>query len=98
MKRYEILDYIKAGCEELKHKAMVGVFGITDGKICDTGCHAYNNGNCKAYKNLINDRTDRKMIEPTETVRNEAKRRSISISEVRRQRRAVFKIFNKEAT
>lgn len=86
MKSYSIDEYIEAGCEEMNIPAMIGVHGLSNGKVCDTGCHAFDGGNCKAYKNLIFERKAKE--EPTETVRQEAERRSLSIKEVRRQRRA----------
>jgi len=86
MKSYSMEDYKKAGCKEFENPSMIAVHAIVGGKVCDTGCYAYHSGRCGAYKNLVNDRVVPET--PTETVREEAKRRGISISEVRRQRKA----------
>lgn len=87
MDSYELEDYRKAGCKEFKNKSMIAVHALVGGKVCDTGCYAYNSGRCSAYKNLVNTRVVAEL--PSETVRAEAKRRGISISEVRRQRNGV---------
>lgn len=88
MNSYSIDDYKKAGCKEIYNALMLGVHGITDGRVCDTGCHAFNNGGCQAYK-ILTQPTLRKVTSEikTETVKEESLRRGISISEVRRQRR-----------
>lgn len=93
MESYSVEAYQKAGCKLLADE-MAGISGIqgslvhglTGGKVCDTGCHAFNLGRCSAYQNLVNDREV--LVAPVETVRAEAKRRGISISEVRRQKKA----------
>ena len=85
MKQYTIEQYLDAGCEELKLPVMMAVHMLTRGKVCDTGCHAFNGGACKAYKNLVKGQTA--ISQPTETVREEAARRGVTIAEVRRDRR-----------
>jgi len=70
---------------------MIGVHNMTNGKMCDTGCHAFRDGECYAYKKLTHSveqllAVKSIAIKPQETVKQEAKRRGISISEVRRQR------------
>ena len=89
MKSYTIQEYLDANCEEMKDLTMRAVHGLSNGKVCDTGCHAFDNGKCTAYKNLISNQKaeTQSNFEIVETVREEAKRRNISISEVRRQRR-----------
>lgn len=52
MKSYTVQQYITAGCHEMEHSNMLAVHGITGGKVCDTGCHAFNGGKCQAYKKL----------------------------------------------
>lgn len=44
MKSYHVEKYIEAGCKELEKPAMYAVWGLTGGKVCDTGCHAFNGG------------------------------------------------------
>lgn len=85
MKSYSITDYVNAGCEEMNAPAMVAMVTIANGKVCDTGCYAFSSGNCKAYKRLITE--NKTPSSPPETVKEEAKRRGVSINEVRRQRR-----------
>jgi len=86
MEPYNIQAYLDAGCFEMKLALMVLVHGKTGGRVCDTGCHAFDNGRCRAYMKLVNQ-SKRSTIEPTETVKEEAARRGIGIREVRRQRR-----------
>ncbi len=87
MKNYTIQEYIDAGCNEIKVTSMQAVWIITGGMVCDTGCHAFANGKCDAYKKLTI--APKPVIrKPMETVRQEAVRRGLSISEVRRQRRS----------
>lgn len=52
MKSYTIQQYLNAGCPEMSIPIMVAVHGKTGGKVCDTGCHAFHNGKCPAYKKL----------------------------------------------
>jgi hypothetical protein len=88
MKSYTIDEYKKAGCSEMEFPAMIAVHGITRGQVCDTGCHAF--GRCDAYQKLTSGLSiDNKVIKElsTESVRDEAKRRDISISQVRRERK-----------
>ena len=87
MKSYSIHDYQLAGCQEM-HGAMVVVHMATQGKVCDTGCWAFKDGQCPAYKKLTAPLSTKIMQTfNADTVREEAERRKISISEVRRQRR-----------
>jgi hypothetical protein len=37
----------------MEHANMLAVWGITGGKVCDTGCHAFNGGKCQSYKKLV---------------------------------------------
>jgi len=53
MKSYTVEQYIKAGCPEMEHQNMMAVHGLTGGKVCDTGCHAFDSGKCPAYKKLV---------------------------------------------
>ena len=53
MKSYTVEQYRIAGCQEMENKSMVAVHGITNGKVCGTGCHAFAGGKCQAYKKLI---------------------------------------------
>jgi hypothetical protein len=89
VKSYTISEYISAGCNEMNIPSMLAVHGITNGKVCDTGCSRFNGGNCPAYKDLVKSKL---VVGPPhnsqyETVRQEASRRGISISQVRKERR-----------
>lgn len=68
--------------------AFYAVHGLTQGKVCDTGCAWFEHGRCPAYNRLIVPlaSTIATASTPLETVREEAARRNLSISEVRRQR------------
>lgn len=81
--------FADAGCELAKPIGLfLGVFAATNGDPCTTGCAYYKGGNCPAYR-AMKDAPQKKVAqqEPTETVRETAKRLGISISEVRRRRR-----------
>lgn len=87
MKSYSISEYIEAGCEEMDG-IMMAVHKATTGKVCDSGCAVFNEGTCHAYRKLILlDRLGKSPVKQQETVKQEATKRGISISEVRRQRR-----------
>lgn len=51
MKDYSISEYILAGCKEMKG-GMIAIHHVTGGRVCDTGCFAFNNGTCPAYQKL----------------------------------------------
>lgn len=90
MKSYTIKDYITAQCHHFMEAplTMGAVHGLTGGQICDTGCIDFNHGRCEAYRRLTDWRNDRvKPPTPPETVRAEARRRGVSIKQVRRERR-----------
>lgn len=89
--RYERHEYVEAGCfQVLGTYATLGdaLWLYTKGIMCP-GCPA--DGECEAQKILRRrNASASKFVEPvvSETVRQEATRRGISISEVRRQRNA----------
>lgn len=85
MEYYSIQKYIDSGCPEIKDDMGKHLWAHTRGKICDTGCVRFNDGSCKAYRNLVFKH--KKQTIGIETVRQEAKRRNISITQVRKQRR-----------
>jgi len=67
------------------------LYSYANGKLCDSGCAYFEGGRCSAYKKLIvaGDRPIHSTQNaPTETVRQQAERMGISISEVRRLRAA----------
>ena len=56
MQRFEILEYMAAGCFQVEHGSpglAIGVafHGFTDGRMCD-GCPKFNKGQCPSYKEL----------------------------------------------
>lgn len=52
MKSYTVTEYINAGCRELAIPVMRGVYDITQGRVCDTGCWHFDRGKCPAYKKM----------------------------------------------
>lgn len=86
MKQFSIKEYRTAGCPEVNDTIGYLLHRLCKGKICDTGCNRYDGGNCVAYKKLT---TEVKLREDgtIETVRQEAKRRSVSIKQIRKERR-----------
>ena len=102
MKYYSIQEYLNAGClffrggkeqfpteETLQITDSLGVVCHIETKcrLCLTGCPDFKNGKCKAYQTL----TSEAVVPPTakvhvETVRQEAARLNISLSEARRRR------------
>jgi len=91
MQRFEIVEYMVAGCFQVERgpgfAVGVGLHVFTDGRMCD-GCPKFKEGRCPSYKELTRGLAQKKrdMLAPTETVREEAARLGISISEVRRRR------------
>jgi hypothetical protein len=91
-KPYTVTDYLRAGCGQFKEGAVdliaLGIHSATGGLMC-TGCPRFRS-RCIAYARLANAPLHINSPPPAtvETVRNEAKRRGISIGEVRRQRQA----------
>jgi len=65
------------------------LYSYANGKLCGTGCAFYSGGRCAAYKKLIAAGDRPIQPTPTETVRQQAERMGISLSEVRRLRAAV---------
>lgn len=85
---FEIKSYQDAGCTMLSTAkdatAMTAVHGITGGRLCDTGCAAYHGGKCAAYRRMVGALPAQPFH--VETVKQEAARLGISLSEVRRRR------------
>ena len=92
---YSLLQYLAAGCLTLTRNGKldaigVGIHGVTGGMPCN-GCFMLNT-NCPAFAKLRGAGGDSMpKAARTETVREEAARRGISIGEVRRQRRDAYK-------
>lgn len=92
MQRFEVHEYMNADCMQLERGPMLiaglELHSLTGGKMCD-GCPKFNRGTCESYKELM--RSARPAMKtphvPQETVRQEAERLGVSISEVRRRRR-----------
>lgn len=88
---YTLGQYVAAGCYQVVKDGKpdvigIAVHGMTKGLMCN-GC-AYASGcDAKAKLNGV-VRVQSRHSAPTETVRQEAARRNLSISEVRRQRAA----------
>ena len=83
MSKFTVDQYHAAGCELalLTSSALFQALHFTlAGQLCDRQCAYYAGGRCKALKTLTNP--------VVETVREEAARLGVSISEVRRQRAA----------
>ena len=91
IKPYTLDQYAAAGCIVLARNGQIdvlgaGIHGATGGMPCN-GCFMLPMG-CSAYKTLRGDATVKTQTQeqPSETVRQEAARRGLSIGEVRRQR------------
>lgn len=92
-KPYTLQQYREAGCAKFRNGPRdlfaLSLFLITEGFMCN-GCPAMRDRNgCQSFKALsppVYVHLPPKA--PTETVRQEAARRGISIGEVRRQRQA----------
>lgn len=88
MKAYTVSQYKDAGCPEMENASMLAVHGITEGVVCP-GCYAFLNGDCPHYQKLIkgHNGVDDLPGVAKETVREEAKRRGVSINTCRKERR-----------
>lgn len=91
MRMYDLYEYVNAGCMQVESgKFAIGhaLHNATGGKMC-IGCHVYNDGKCVSYKKMSGKYDKVKIQQPlyTETVRDEAKRRNVSIKQIRRERR-----------
>ena len=86
------MEYLDAGCElATPFILFVMIHQKTRGDPCTTGCAYYENGKCAAYRKLFmpaQTKPNTSTQQHGETVRETAQRLGISISEVRRQRRA----------
>ena len=81
--------YVRAGCEQfggdVSDLIAVGLWLRTDGYLCNGCPHARNN--CKAFATLSRPAYDKRQpARYGDTVRQEAERLGVSISEVRRRR------------
>ena len=88
---FSVLQYVDAGCELANPiDLFVAVHTFTKGDPCTTGCAYYKGGQCKAYLALNRkEPTVKAPVVPEygETVKQEAARLGVSISEIRRRRR-----------
>ena len=89
MNRFNLEDYRGAQCPFEKETSLVffAVHRATNGRVCDTSCAQFYGGKYSAYQKLIIPSNAGAGQLPQETVRETAKRLSISISEVRRRRK-----------
>ena len=86
---HTIAEFLETDCQLLKPIAIfAGIHQATGGDPCTTGCAYFNGGKCSAYRKLTIPAKAEAHQEPMETVRETAARLGISISEVRRRRRA----------
>lgn len=84
-----IQQYEDAGCHLKFDASLRAVHAMTDGELCLRGCAYYEKGRCAAYRKLYNIiKIDKPAPIHTETVKQEAARTGLSISEVRRRRNA----------
>lgn len=83
------LEFDDAGCELAKSPLIfLGLHKVTRGDPCTTGCAYFNSGKCPAYLKLFKPQQAKLVVQQGETVREEAARLGISISEVRRRRKS----------
>lgn len=98
--KFTIEEYADSGCFQFENFGIgLGLYSLTDGHICN-GCPKYEGGRCSSFKTMMNDRSEESTAQvgsifpdslpnkskPYETVRQEAERLGVSISEVRRRR------------
>lgn len=87
--RHEISEFMTTDCKLLTPLPLfLGLHQATNGDPCTTGCAYFNGGKCPAYRKLTIPSKPEAQQEPQETVRETAARLGISISEVRRRRKA----------
>ena len=89
-RKFSLHEYTQSGCMQFEAPELgFALFNITNGVMCE-GCPAFHNGRCPSFQKMIatHPLTTQPAAEPVETVRQEAARRGLSISEVRRQRRS----------
>lgn len=92
MNAYTVEQYKDAGCTLTDGRGFIPftvLFSHANGKLCDTGCAYYGGGRCPNYKILTRTSLPSPMgkpLLPEETVRQQATRMGISLSEVRRLR------------
>lgn len=89
MDSFTLLQYQESGCNLIFGLSEYDPEKIYRNNInpCNNACRFFDNGNCIAYQKLLAIRpTSATRAIFTNTVREEAKRLGISISEVRRQR------------
>ena len=85
-----ISDFIDAECELSSPLGIfVGVYELTRGDPCTTGCAYYRGGACPAYRKLFRPILAQMDKPETETVAQQAERLGVSKSEIRRRRRRV---------
>lgn len=87
--RHEASKFMETDCKLLRPMTMfLLLHKATNGDPCTTGCAYYDGGRCPDYRKLNVPAKPAAQQEPMETVRETAARLGISISEVRRRRRA----------
>lgn len=84
-------DFIGAGCElATPFGSFFAIYQMSNGQPCNGCAYDAHGSSCKAKKTLFSTPTQAKLNPanvPTETVREQAARLGISISEVRRRKR-----------
>lgn len=87
---FSVAEYASVGCEQMRDIIGIAIHELSGGFMCN-GCPVRQSG-CAAYEKLLRGAQAPKATAPitatTETVREEAARRNVSLSEVRRQRAA----------
>lgn len=92
METSEVVDFLAAGCEIAVRSPNLfdGLFQATNADPCTTGCAYFEGGRCDAYRQILKKRNENKnntIRSLGESVKDEAARRGISISQVRKERR-----------
>lgn len=90
MKIFTVQQHKDAGCHIADGRGIPfeTLYSYANGKLCDNGCAYFEGGKCSAYKKLAVSGDRPIPPQPTETVRQQAERLGVSISEVRRMRSA----------
>ena len=83
--KFTALEHIESNCMQFE-KLLLGLalYNKLNGALCNPECPAFQNGSCKSYK-MMHRGTITQPVS-TETVREQAKRLGISISQVRRNK------------
>lgn len=83
---FTLREYEASGCFQFEVPFLAyALHQVTQGRMCN-GCPKYEGGKCESLRKMLRPAVKALAQPAGETVRQEAARRGLSISEVRRQR------------